>query len=105
MRGDDALDPAADVEVADDEQIVDAVAKVAEGRGVSRAQVALAWVLQRGEHIVPIPGTKRRKYLEQNIAAAEIIFNEADLLRLKSIVPLGTDTGKPYDEFSMNLID
>jgi aryl-alcohol dehydrogenase-like predicted oxidoreductase len=55
--------------------------------------------------ILPIPGTKRRKYLEQNIAATTIVLTQADLSQLEGIVPLGTDTGAPYDEFSMGLID
>ena len=72
-------------------------------KNVSSSQLALAWIMSKG--ILPIPGTKRRKYLEQNIAATAIQLNEADLAKLESIVPLGTDTGKPYDEFSMGLID
>ena len=72
-------------------------------KGVTPSQLALAWIISKG--FVPIPGTKRRKYLEQNIAASNIILNDVDLVKLESIVPLGTDTGKPYDEFSMNLID
>jgi hypothetical protein len=55
--------------------------------------------------MLPIPGTKRRKYLEQNLAATTIELTEADLSQLESIVPMGTDTGAPYDEFSMGLID
>jgi aryl-alcohol dehydrogenase-like predicted oxidoreductase len=55
--------------------------------------------------ILPIPGTKRRIYLEQNLAATNIELTKAELERIDSIVPLGTDTGKPYDEFSMGLID
>ena len=70
---------------------------------ITPSQLALAWIISKG--FLPIPGTKRRKYLEQNIAATEIILNDVDVLKLESIVPLGTDTGKPYDEFSMNLID
>lgn len=70
---------------------------------ITTSQLALAWIVNKG--LLPIPGTKRRKYLEQNIAATEIELSEADLSKLESIVPLGTDTGKPYDEFSMGLID
>ena len=55
--------------------------------------------------ILPIPGTKRRKYLEQNIAATSIELSLEDLSQLESIVPIGTDTGAAYDEFSMGLID
>lgn len=84
-------------------ELVEAVEAMAIEKGVTSSQLALAWIISKG--FLPIPGTKRRKYLEQNIAASEIILNDADLSKLESIVPLGTDTGKPYDEFSMNLID
>lgn len=76
---------------------------MAEEKNVSSSQLALAWIMSKG--IVPIPGTKRRKYLEQNIASTTIELSQNDLLKLESIVPLGTDTGAPYDEFSMGLLD
>lgn len=84
-------------------ELVKAVEKMAEEKNVTSSQLALAWIMSKG--IVPIPGTKRRKYLEQNIASATIELNQNDLLKLESIVPLGTDTGAPYDEFSMGLLD
>jgi aryl-alcohol dehydrogenase-like predicted oxidoreductase len=84
-------------------ELVKAIEELAEEKKVTSSQLALAWIMSRG--ILPIPGTKRRKYLEQNIAATAIQLSKADLLQLESIVPLGTDTGKPYDEFSMGLID
>jgi aryl-alcohol dehydrogenase-like predicted oxidoreductase len=84
-------------------ELVKAIEAMAEEKQITASQLALAWIINKG--ILPIPGTKRRKYLEQNIAATEIELNEADLSKLESIVPLGTDTGKPYDEFSMGLID
>lgn len=84
-------------------ELVKAIEEMAIEKGVTSSQLALAWIINKG--FVPIPGTKRRKYLEQNIAASEIELNDADLSKLESIVPLGTDTGKPYDAFSMNLID
>ncbi|MGB8295440.1 MAG: aldo/keto reductase [Polyangia bacterium] len=59
--------------------VADVVAKVASGRGVKPAQVALAWVLGHGEDVVPIPGTKRRKYLEENAAAVSVELSPADL--------------------------
>jgi aryl-alcohol dehydrogenase-like predicted oxidoreductase len=83
--------------------LVNAIGAMAEEKKVTPSQLALAWIISKG--ILPIPGTKRRKYLEQNIAATEIELNDADLAKLESIVPLGTDTGKPYDEFSMSLLD
>lgn len=84
-------------------ELVKAIETMAEEKKITSSQLALAWIISKG--ILPIPGTKRRKYLEQNIAATEIELNQADLLKLESIVPLGTDTGNPYDEFSMGLID
>lgn len=84
-------------------ELVKAIEIMAEARQVTSSQLALAWITSKG--IVPIPGTKRRKYLEQNIAATTIVLTQADLSQLESIVPLGTDTGTPYDEFSMGLID
>jgi aryl-alcohol dehydrogenase-like predicted oxidoreductase len=84
-------------------ELVDAIAAMAKEKAISTIQLALAWIISKG--IVPIPGTKRRKYLEQNLAAAQIELSDADLNRLESIVPLGTDTGNPYDEASMNTLD
>jgi aryl-alcohol dehydrogenase-like predicted oxidoreductase len=54
---------------------------------------------------LPIPGTKRRTYLEQNIAAASILLSDEELQILEGIVPLGIDTGNRYDDFSMGLLD
>lgn len=84
-------------------ELVNAIEAMAGEKQVTPSQLALAWII--GKDILPIPGTKRRKYLEQNIAAANIDLTEADIAKLESIVPLGTDTGNPYDEFSMGLID
>lgn len=84
-------------------ELVEAVEKMAVEKNVTSSQLALAWIISKG--ILPIPGTKRTKYLEQNIAATTVELSAEDLTKLESIVPLGTDTGKPYDEFSMGLID
>jgi len=84
-------------------ELVEAIENMAKEKEITSSQLALAWIISRG--IVPIPGTKRRKYLEQNIAASDIQLTENDLATLESIVPLGTDTGNPYDEFSMGLLD
>lgn len=83
--------------------LVEAIEEMAAEKKVTTSQLALAWIIHKG--IVPIPGTKRRKYVEQNIAATEIELTQADLSKLENIVPLGTDTGNPYDDFSMRLID
>ena len=84
-------------------ELVKAIEAMAKDKNITAAQLALAWITSKG--IIPIPGTKRRKYVEQNIAAMDIELSETDLSKLDSIVPLGTDTGNPYDEFSMGLID
>ena len=72
-------------------------------KGITPSQLALAWTLHKGA--LPIPGTKRRTYLEQNIAAASVKLTDRELQSLESIVPLGIDTGNRYDEFSMGLLD
>ena len=84
-------------------ELVRAIEALAEQKQVTPSQLALAWIISKG--IVPIPGTKRRKFVEQNLAAAAIQLSETELANLEHIVPLGTDTGDPYDAFSMGLID
>ncbi|WP_034762033.1 aldo/keto reductase [Chryseobacterium gregarium] len=84
-------------------ELVEAIENLAREKDITPSQLALAWIISKG--IIPIPGTKHRTYVEQNIEAGNIILNEYDLSKLESIVPLGTDTGAPYDEFSMGLLD
>ncbi|RZL50711.1 MAG: aldo/keto reductase [Pedobacter sp.] len=84
-------------------ELVNAIEALAEEKNVTSSQLAIAWIMSKG--IIPIPGTKRRKYVEQNMASIDIHLSEAELASIESIVPLGTDTGNPYDEFSMGLID
>ncbi|MCX2430494.1 aldo/keto reductase [Pedobacter sp. GR22-10] len=84
-------------------ELVDAIEAMAADKNITATQLGLAWMMNKG--IIPIPGTKRRKYLAQNIAAAAIQLSESDVSKLESIIPLGTDTGNAYDEFSMGLID
>lgn len=84
-------------------ELVQAIEAMAEQKSVNASQLAIAWIISKG--ILPIPGTKRRKYLKQNLEAATIVLTETELQKIEAIVPLGTDTGKPYDEFSMGLID
>jgi len=84
-------------------ELVEAIENLAAEKNMTSSQLALAWIVSKG--IVPIPGTKRRKYLEQNIEATQIVLSESDIQKLESIVPLGTDTGATYDEFGMGLLD
>ncbi len=73
--------------VAANQRIVEKVRSVAERRGSTPAQVALAWVLAQGEHVLAIPGTQRRKYLEQNVAAASIDLTPEERAELDAIPP------------------
>jgi aryl-alcohol dehydrogenase-like predicted oxidoreductase len=75
------------------------VQEIAADKGIAPAQLALAWVLAQGEDIVPIPGTKRRTYLEQNAAAADIELSDDDLARIDAEVPQAS--GARYDEAGM----
>jgi aryl-alcohol dehydrogenase-like predicted oxidoreductase len=77
--------------------VVDSVAKE---KGCTPGQVALAWVLSRGEDVVPIPGTKRRSYLEENAAAVEIELANDELARLEEAFPHGVAQGERYADMS-----
>jgi len=81
--------------------IVDRVNEIAGERGATPAQLALAWVMAQGDDIVPIPGTKRLSYLEQNIAAAELELTPEDLARLDEAAPPGVAAGTRYPEWAM----
>ena len=74
--------------------------EIARERGITAGQLALAWVLSRGEDIVPIPGTKRRSYLEENLAAAEIELSAEDLVRIDEAAPIGVTAGDRYADMS-----
>jgi aryl-alcohol dehydrogenase-like predicted oxidoreductase len=76
------------------------VRELAEEKGCSPAQLALAWVLSRGDDVVPIPGTKRRTYLEQNAAASEVTLTGDELLRLDEAFPPGAAAGPRYADMS-----
>ncbi|MCF6736977.1 aldo/keto reductase [Blastococcus sp. KM273129] len=81
-------------------RLVDAVRELAEEKGVTAGQLALAWVLAQGDDVVPIPGTKRRTYLEENVAAATVELSAEDLARLDGIAPPGAATGGRYVDSS-----
>jgi aryl-alcohol dehydrogenase-like predicted oxidoreductase len=81
-------------------ELVDRVKEIADEKGVTPGQLALAWVLAQGEDIVPIPGTKRVSYLEENVAAADISLSDEDLRRLEEIAPPGAAVGDRYADMS-----
>jgi aryl-alcohol dehydrogenase-like predicted oxidoreductase len=76
------------------------VRELAEEKGCTPAQLALAWVLSRGDDVVPIPGTKRRTYLEQNAAAADVTFSEDELRHIDEAFPPGAAAGQRYADMS-----
>lgn len=81
--------------------IVDALRELADDRGVTAGQLALAWVQHLGADVVPIPGTKRRRYLEENLAAVSIGLSEVDLKAIGSVAPADAVAGTRYAEASM----
>lgn len=78
--------------------LVHAIAAIAADRGVTAAQLALAWVLARGETLVPIPGTRRIRTLEENAAAADLVLTDDDLARIEAVFPKGAASGHRYAE-------
>jgi aryl-alcohol dehydrogenase-like predicted oxidoreductase len=76
--------------------LVDAVGAIAADKGVTPAQLALAWVLAQGPHLVPIPGTRRIRTLEDNAAAADIVLSAEDLARIEAVFPKGAAQGERY---------
>jgi aryl-alcohol dehydrogenase-like predicted oxidoreductase len=84
--------------------LVREVEAMAKQKGCTTAQLALAWVLAQGEDIVPIPGTKRRKYLDENIAALDVELSSDDLRRLDEILPPGAAAGERYHARGMETV-
>ena len=86
-------------------KIVARIEELAKEKGCSAAQLALAWVLARGEWILPIVGTKRRRYLEEDVAATELKLNPDDIRRLDEAIPPGAAAGNRYPEATMAAIN
>ncbi len=85
--------------------LVGEVEKMASEKGCTTAQLALAWVLAQGEDVVPIPGTKHVRYLDQNIGALEVKLTDEDLERLDAILPPGAAAGERYHERGMETVN
>jgi aryl-alcohol dehydrogenase-like predicted oxidoreductase len=85
--------------------LVKKVEEIAREKNHQPSQLALAWVMTQGNDIVPIPGTKHRKYLEENAAAADLKLTENDLRRLNEVFPAGAAAGTRYPEHMMNLVN
>jgi aryl-alcohol dehydrogenase-like predicted oxidoreductase len=86
-------------------ELVERIKAIAGRKGTTPGQLALAWVLAQGEDIVPIPGTKRRKYLEENITAGAVTISAAELTEIAEALPRGAVSGGRYPEAMMPLIN
>lgn len=87
------------------QKLLQKLEKIAEQKNCSIAQLALAWVLAQGEDIIPIPGTKRIKYLEENIAAASLTLSSQELQELSALFPIGVAAGLRYNERMIKVVD
>ena len=85
--------------------LVQQVQALAADKGVTAGQLALAWVLAQGDYLIPIPGTKQRKYLEENVAALEVKLSNSELQALEAIFPAEATAGLRYPEEVMKLLD
>jgi aryl-alcohol dehydrogenase-like predicted oxidoreductase len=86
-------------------EVVEKIKAIAARKGCTPAQLALAWVLSQGDYIVPIPGTKRRQYLEENVGALDIRLTPEDLTEIDSLIPPGAAAGSRYSEPGMRAIN
>jgi aryl-alcohol dehydrogenase-like predicted oxidoreductase len=85
-------------------ELADRVREVAEGKRITPGQLALAWLLAQGDDIVPIPGTKRREYLEENAGAAGVTLTQDDLASIEEAMPRGSAAGERYTEEQMRAV-
>src|SRR5439155_23277252 len=85
--------------------VVEKIEEIAREKGVTPAQLAIAWVLAQGEDMLPIPGTKRRKYLEENAAAVDIQLTADHLRRIEEAAPAGAASGERYSAHVMRLVN
>jgi aryl-alcohol dehydrogenase-like predicted oxidoreductase len=85
--------------------LVAKIEEIAHEKHCTPAQLALAWVLAQGEDFVPIPGTKRRKYLEENLGAINVKLTPQDLARIDKVAPKGVAAGARYPEMAMASLD
>jgi aryl-alcohol dehydrogenase-like predicted oxidoreductase len=85
--------------------LVGTIEELAKHKGCTPAQIAIAWLLHQGPDIVPIPGTKRRTYLREDLAAAEVRFNPAEMAYLAEHIPPGAVAGERYHEGGMQMLD
>ena len=85
--------------------LVEKIEELAREKGITASQLALSWVLAQGEDLVPIPGTKRRKYLEQNAAAVDVSLSDEELRQIDEIFPLNAAAGQRYQPEMMKTVN
>jgi aryl-alcohol dehydrogenase-like predicted oxidoreductase len=85
--------------------LVERLGEMAREKRCTPAQLALAWVLAQGENVIPIPGTKRRKYLQENIGALSLILTNDDLARINEMAPRDAAAGPRYPDAAMRLVN
>jgi aryl-alcohol dehydrogenase-like predicted oxidoreductase len=85
-------------------ELADRVREVADGKGITPGQLALAWLLAQGDDIVPIPGTKRREYLEENAGTAGVTLTGDELASIEEVMPRGSAAGERYGEAQMRAV-
>jgi aryl-alcohol dehydrogenase-like predicted oxidoreductase len=86
-------------------ELADRVGEIAAEKDATPGQLALAWLLHQGDDVVPIPGTKRRKYLEENLEAVGIVLTDEDLRRIEDAMPRGSAAGERYAEWQMRSVN
>jgi aryl-alcohol dehydrogenase-like predicted oxidoreductase len=86
-------------------ELVEQVRELAAAKGVTPSQLAIAWVLAQGDDVVPIPGTKRRRYLEENVGALEVELTGEDLAAIEKVTPRGSVAGERYNPEMMAYVD
>jgi aryl-alcohol dehydrogenase-like predicted oxidoreductase len=85
--------------------LVDKVREMAAAKGIAPSELALAWLLAQDEHVVPLFGTKRRKYLEENASAVNITLSKAELAAIEAAFPKGAASGLRYPETMMRVVN
>jgi aryl-alcohol dehydrogenase-like predicted oxidoreductase len=86
-------------------RLVESVKEMAAAKGCTPGQLAIAWLLHQGDDVVPIPGTKRRTFLCENLAAADVTPSDADLAWLDRRLPIGAVSGERYNPLMMTILD
>ena len=91
--------------LVNNQRLTRALKECADGKNITTAQLALAWVLVKGPNIIPIPGTKKRKYLEQNANAVDVILSENEILEIESIIAKYPNIGDRYGESALKMVN